>query len=57
MIFGGRLIIQAIVYGKTLNKLGEKDLLPWFLFFDIWMFFYYILFAGSLVRKPKPTWK
>ncbi|MEO8771006.1 MAG: glycosyltransferase [Ferruginibacter sp.] len=57
IVFGGRLIIQAIVYGKCLNKLGEKDLFPMFLFFDLWMFFYYFIFAPALIRKPKMTWK
>jgi cellulose synthase/poly-beta-1,6-N-acetylglucosamine synthase-like glycosyltransferase len=57
LVFSARLLIQAIVYGKTLQKLGEKDLFPLFLFFDVWMFFYYFIFAPSLVRKPKPTWK
>ena len=57
IIFGGRLILQAIVYWKCLQKLGEKDLFPMFLFFDLWMFFYYFIFAPALVRKPKPTWK
>ncbi len=57
LIFGGRLLIQAIVYGKCLKKLGEKDLFPFFLFFDLWMFFYYFIFAPSLVKKPMPTWK
>lgn len=57
MIFAARLLIQAIVYGKCLQKLGEKDLFPMFLFFDLWMFFYYFIFAPALVRKPKPTWK
>jgi glycosyltransferase involved in cell wall biosynthesis len=51
------LILQAIVYAKTMKKLGEKDLLPFFILLDIWMFFYYIIFAVSLVKKPRPTWK
>ncbi|MEP7166254.1 MAG: glycosyltransferase [Ferruginibacter sp.] len=55
--FGLRFIIQVIVYTKTMTKLGEKDLLPLFLFFDIWMFFYYIIYAPALLKKPKPTWK
>ena len=57
MIFAVRLIVQVVVYGKSLQKLGEKDLLPLILVFDIWMFFYYFIFAPALVRKPKPTWK
>jgi hypothetical protein len=56
-IFGLRLVIQALVYGKCLYKLGEKDLFPLFIFFDLWMFFYYLLFAPALIRKPKPNWK
>jgi glycosyltransferase involved in cell wall biosynthesis len=51
------LILQAIIYAKAMKKLGEKDLLPFFILLDVWMFFYYIIFAVSLVKKPKPTWK
>ena len=57
IIFGTRFIFQFIVYAKTLNKLNEKDLLPLILFFDLWMFFYYLIFAPSLFKKPKPSWK
>ncbi len=56
-VLGLRLIIQSIIYYKALQKLGEKDLFPYFLFLDVWMFFYYIIFAPSLFKKPKPTWK
>lgn len=55
--FGARFILQAIVFYKTMNKLDEKDLFPLFLFFDLWMFMYYILFFPALIIKPKPTWK
>jgi glycosyltransferase involved in cell wall biosynthesis len=51
------IILQAIIYAKSMKKLGEKDLLPFFIFLDIWMFFYYIIFAISLIKKPRPTWK
>lgn len=57
IVFGIRFLLQAIVYFLGLKKLGEKDLYPWFLFFDIWMFFYYIIFSVALIRKPRPTWK
>ena len=57
IIFGGQLIWQAIVLSKAMKKLGENDLFPYFLLLEIWMFFYYIMFAPALVRKPKPTWK
>ncbi len=55
--FALRLIIQCIVFYKTMNRLDEKDLFPYFILFDIWMFFYYILFAPALFTKPKSTWK
>jgi cellulose synthase/poly-beta-1,6-N-acetylglucosamine synthase-like glycosyltransferase len=51
------LILTTIVYAKVSKKLDEKDLFPYFLFFEIWMFFYYLIFATSLFKKPKPTWK
>ena len=57
IIFGTRFIFQFIVYAKTLNKLNEKDLLPLILFFDLWMFFYYLIFTPSLFKKPRPSWK
>jgi glycosyltransferase involved in cell wall biosynthesis len=57
IIYGVKLLVQVIVYAKALKKLGEKDLLPFFIFFDIWMFFYYIIFAPALLKKPKQNWK
>lgn len=55
-IFGLRLIWQAIVLYKAMKKMDEKDLWPWFLFLDLWMFFYYIIFAPTLWKKPKRNW-
>lgn len=52
-----KLLVQGIIYGRTMNKLGEKDLFPFFLFFDLWMFFYYWMFAPALLKKPKQHWK
>lgn len=56
-VFGLRFIIQAIVMFKTTRKLDEKDLFPWFVFFDVWMFFYYLFFASALFKKPQKNWK
>jgi cellulose synthase/poly-beta-1,6-N-acetylglucosamine synthase-like glycosyltransferase len=56
VVFGIRFITQAIVYYPAMKKLNEKDLYPLFLFFDIWMFFYYLIFAFALLKKPKPVW-
>ena len=57
MIFGFRFILQGIVIFKSSRHLNEKDLFPWFWFFDICMFFYYLFFAKSLFKKPAKTWK
>lgn len=56
-VFGLRFIIQAIVMFKTTRKLDERDLFPLFLFFDVWMFFYYLFFASALFKKPQKNWK
>jgi glycosyltransferase involved in cell wall biosynthesis len=55
-LFALRLVWQAIILYKSMQKLGEKDLWPWFVIFDIWMFFYYLIFAPALWRKPKKQW-
>ncbi len=55
-IFLVRFILQAIVYYKSMQKLNEKDLFMWWWLFDIWMFFYYLIFANSLWKKPRQNW-
>ena len=55
--FAVRFLTQAIVYNRAMNKLDEKDLFAPWLFFDIWMFFYYLIFATSIWKKPEPTWR
>lgn len=57
LIFAGKTIIQGLMFYKAMVKLGEKDLFPFFLFFDLWMFVYYLVFAPALARKPKQGWK
>lgn len=57
IIFGVRFLLQVIIYYPTMKKLNEKDLFPLFLFFDIWMFVYYLLFSFSLIKKPGTAWK
>ncbi len=52
-----RLIFQAIIYSKSMNKLNEKDLLPWFWLLDIWMFFYQLIFISALWKKPNQNWQ
>lgn len=55
-VFSIRFIVQAIVFYFCMKKLKEKDLYPLFLFLDLWMFFYYIIFAVALIKKPASRW-
>ena len=57
IVYSVRLIFQAIMYSKSLNKLNEKDLLPWFWLLDIWMFFYQLIFISALWKKPNQNWQ
>lgn len=56
-VFVLKLMVQSVILYKSMQKLQEKDLFRWFLFFDIWMFFYYLIFAGTLFKKPAKRWK
>lgn len=51
-----RFIVQAIIWHKAMKRLNEADLFPAFVLWDLWMFFYYILFAPALWKKPRKTW-
>ncbi len=53
IVFGTRFIMQVIVFYYCAKKLHEKDLYPWFLFLDIWMFFYYLIFSTGLIKGKK----
>lgn len=55
-VFLLRMISQAFTFYKAMQKLDEKDLFPWWWLFDIWMFFYYFIFAPSLWKKPRKSW-
>ena len=54
--FGVRFLTQAVIWHKSMKKLGEKDLFPLFWLLDLWMFFYYLIFASSVWKKPGKTW-
>lgn len=56
VVFGVRLLLQGFIWRKSMRKMGEGDLWPWFIFLDMWMFFYYIIFAPALWRKPQNKW-
>ncbi len=53
---GTKLVWQAIVLYRAMSKLDEKDLWPWFLILDMWMFFYYLIFFPALWRRPAKSW-
>ena len=55
--FAARLITQGIIWHKAMKQLNENDLFPAFILWDIWMFFYYLIFAPSLFKKPARNWK
>lgn len=57
IVFGVRFLLQAVIFYLVTKKLDEKDLFASFLFFDIWMFFYYLIFSWALVKKPREQWK
>lgn len=55
-VFGIRFLLQAFILYKAMKKMGEIDLWPWFMFLDMWMFFYYIIFAPALWKRPQQNW-
>ncbi|HEY6975098.1 MAG TPA: glycosyltransferase [Chitinophagaceae bacterium] len=55
-VFGLRMLLQGIIWRKSMEKLNEADLWPLFIFFDIWTFFYYLLYFPALWKKPAKTW-
>jgi len=56
-LFAIRLIVLGIVWFKSMKKLNEADLFPYFFFLDLWMSIYLILFAPALWRRPAKEWK
>ena len=57
LVFSIRFIIQLIILYPFMKKLNEKDLFPFLLLLDIWMFFYYFIFSITLLLKPRASWK
>lgn len=55
-VFAVRFLSQAYIFYKSMERLEEKDLFPWWWAFDLWMFFYYCIFAPALWKKPKKSW-
>ena len=57
IVFGVRFLVQGAVIIATMKRFDERDLIPWFWLWDIWQWFYYIIFSVSLAKKPATTWK
>ncbi len=57
IVLAVRFIVQAFVLYPIMKKLNEQALYPWFLLIDIWMFFYYLVFAVAVFKRPKKGWK
>jgi cellulose synthase/poly-beta-1,6-N-acetylglucosamine synthase-like glycosyltransferase len=51
-----RFAVLAPVWYKAMKRLGETDLFGAFLFWDLWLFCYYLLFAPAVWKKPRKTW-
>jgi hypothetical protein len=56
IVFALKLIVQSVIYYKTMKKLNEFDLFPMFILFELWMCIYYLLFFPALFKKAKKTW-
>jgi glycosyltransferase involved in cell wall biosynthesis len=55
-LFLARFLSQAYIFYKGMEKLNEKDLWRWWWLLDIWMFWYYLIFAPAIWRKPRQNW-
>jgi glycosyltransferase involved in cell wall biosynthesis len=55
-VFALRFLVQGFILHRAMKKMGEKDLWPYYLFLDMWMFIYYLIFAPALWRKPAKQW-
>lgn len=51
-----RLVVQSIIYYRAMKKLNEPGLFAYWILLDIWMFFYYLIFATALWKKPAKNW-
>lgn len=55
-VAGVKLLLQGVILYRSMAKLDEKDLWPWFILLDLWMFFYYLIFFPALWRRPAKSW-
>jgi hypothetical protein len=55
-IWGFRAILQGLILRGAMKKLNELDLWPWFILFDIWSIFYYLITLPSVWKAPQKNW-
>jgi glycosyltransferase involved in cell wall biosynthesis len=55
-IFGARMVVQAVIWTRSLRKLGEERLFWYCWPLEFLLCFYYILFLPALIRKQKMRW-
>jgi hypothetical protein len=55
-IWGFRAILQGLILRGTMKKLNELDLWPWYILFDIWSIFYYLITLPSVWKAPQKNW-
>lgn len=55
-VWGIRFLIQGFFFFRSMKLLGEADLIPFYWLWDVWMFFYYLLFISSIWKKPRQQW-
>jgi glycosyltransferase involved in cell wall biosynthesis len=57
-IFVFRLLLQLLIFQRSLHKLDEKDLLFHCLLFDMLLWLYYLIFTPPVLQRPKRSkWK
>jgi hypothetical protein len=49
-------ILQGLILRGTMKKLNELDLWPWYILFDIWSIFYYLITLPSVWKSPQKNW-
>ncbi len=52
-----RYISLIIIWFKTMNKLNERDLKPYFWLWDLWLPLYFIKFFPSIFKTVQRQWK
>lgn len=55
--FGVKILVQVIIFKKSMDKLNEKDLLVFFPFFEVFLIFFYpyLYFSNAFIKQTK--WK